>query len=74
MEKIALQFAMNGDATALRELSGFFDPIIRPYAVVSQREELSAKLLNELFDKLRSADRILDEVISGSAENVKSEP
>ena len=74
MEKIALQFAMNGDATALRELSGFFDPIIRPYAVVSQREELSAKLLNELFDKLRSANRILDEVISGSAENVKSEP
>lgn len=48
----------------LNELSGFFDPIVRPFAVASRRETLDAGELDRLIDLLRAAAETLDAVIA----------
>lgn len=51
------------DVAKLSGLSGFFDPIIRPYALVSMRENLEGALLDRVLRELGNAREVLVEIV-----------
>lgn len=63
VEREALVCAL-AEPKRLNRLSGFFDPIIRPFAVASRREALADAELERLLEILRAAAATLDAVIA----------
>lgn len=59
-----LDRALAGPPQELASLSGFFDPIIRPYAVVSTRETLPDELIEKVRAELRQARNVLYDTVS----------
>lgn len=63
IERRSLSEALRRGPRGIAELSGFFDPIIRPSAVVSRVEKLDDEAMAELTKKLHRAASVLDEVL-----------
>ncbi len=66
VERTSLSVALAGEEAGFRSLSGFFDPIVRPFAVASQREAIEGQVLEDLLARLRRAAEVLDEVIESA--------
>lgn len=66
-ERVALDEALKGDPRALTALSSFYDPIVRPAAVASQRGALEPDALDRLYRQLTHARAVLDEVLGAAA-------
>ena len=69
-EKSALQNALCRGESALPGLSSFYDPIVRPAAVVSRRSGLTAEEIDLVMKDLRHAEKVLTEAVESWSESL----